>query len=161
MQLKALVPVLILASGLIGCEELSDISSEFESGTNAGTNDTNDTHNENACETCRSEETVELRWLPENTDIVGYKIYYSSDPYVSERELSVLDSSSEDFDLQAPAVVYHAWDDLSLYKGDNVCFRILAVELSGDETLSQEACGILPDDTQTAANNEPEDEAVS
>ena len=132
-----------------GCEDMAtSTSTASANSTESGT--FSESGNNTACDVCRSDETLELRWVADNMNVVGYKIYYSSEPYISERELTELDSSTTDFDLQNPAVSYHAWNDLALYKGDNVCFRILSYTLSGNETLSQEACGRLPDTTQTA-----------
>ena len=97
-----------------------------------------------------------MQWVPDGIEVVGYRVFYSAEPYISETELSNLDSSTDDFDLQNPSVSYHAWNDLSLYKGDNVCFRILSYTLSGEESLSQQACGKLPEGTTTAQNRSGE-----
>ncbi|MEM7294050.1 MAG: hypothetical protein AAF420_11740 [Pseudomonadota bacterium] len=143
MQFTRILFSLFVMATVIGCEELQ---TSGESGT----------FNDTTCDVCRSMETVQLQWVPDSQEVVGYRVYYSAEPYISERELSTLDSSTDNFDLENPSVSYHAWSDLSLYKGDNVCFRILSFTLSGNESLSQEACGTLPDSATTADNRSAE-----
>ena len=82
-----------------GCEDMAT-STSTASATSTESGTFSESGNNTACDVCRSDETLELRWVADNMNVVGYKIYYSSEPYISERELTELDSSTTDFDLR-------------------------------------------------------------
>ncbi len=153
MKILKIVPLIIFAYFATGCEEIGSTDFFNASNTSNGSNTSNVPEipemPETSCDLCRSDETVILRWIPDSPNVIGYKIYYRAEPYHAERELSDLNSTTQEFSLLSPSISYHAWNDLNLYEGDNVCFRIRSYTDDGSDDFSQETCGRLPKNTQS------------
>ena len=112
------------------------------------TTDNNESETENTvvdngeCNPCASERTIDLAWMPDAT-VAGYRIYYGPNSDSVDQLLADLDENSPDFDIDAPAVSYHAWYDMGLFNGDNVCFSIESYDANNNVTILGAACGVL------------------
>ena len=94
------------------------------------------------CNPCASERTIDLAWMPDSA-VAGYRIYYGPDSNSVDQLLADLDENTPDFDFNAPAVSYHAWYDMGLFNGDNVCFSIESYDTDNNITILGAACGVL------------------
>lgn len=79
--------------------------------------------------------TLVVTWQPYPGDAAGYIIYYGPSAENTATLASDLPADSSAYNPSAPSVTYHPGQDLGLYSGDHVCFRIFAYDVA--HTLSE------------------------
>lgn len=94
------------------------------------------------CETCAAGTHLVLSWEAnaEHENVEHYSVYKGATANDVNERVSELMVASAEFDATAPAVEYDAWNDLRLNTGDNVCFRIKAINSVGESAFSDAAC---------------------
>jgi len=87
------------------------------------------------CGACATDVTLNVSW--------SYSVYYGS----SEGEVNTfyqkLTANDSNFDLNTPALVLNAGDDLGLKTGDTICFKVSAYNLGGDSGKSAAICDTI------------------
>lgn len=95
------------------------------------------------CASCALGATVQLHWdpSPANEGVLGFRMYFA--PTEDAAAMVMFDDVTVDqpgFDPAMPTMIYDAWEDLRLRKGETVCFRLTAYNEFGESDFSNAAC---------------------
>ncbi len=95
-----------------------------------------------SCDTCANDVNLLLSWdaNPANENVTGYKIYFRKMNESTSTLLEDLAISTTGFDSSSPSMQYNAGTDMTLAMGDTVCISILAYNLIGSSSTSDEVC---------------------
>jgi hypothetical protein len=74
--------------------------------------------------------TLVVTWQPYPGEAAGYMIYYGPTAENAATLASDLPAGPGAYDPRAPSVTYRPGQDLGLYSGDHVCFRIFAYDVA-------------------------------
>jgi len=97
------------------------------------------------CDRCAVSTLMSVSWDQNTDNILGYELYFAKSNVATDA-VYLLESvaiSSDGFEPSSPSVVYDAWNDLGLYKGDSVCFRVKAYNIVGSSGYSPGVCSTL------------------
>jgi len=97
------------------------------------------------CGTCANDVTLNVSWdaNPGDENVTSYSVYYGNSGGAANTFYQKLTASDSNFDLNAPAIVLNAGDDLGLRTGDTICFKVSAYNLGGDSGKSAAVCDTI------------------
>jgi len=98
------------------------------------------------CPFCAANTVVTVTWNKNPSNISGYKLYYGTSALTTDTLdlLQTIPNNTNGFDPNNPAANFDAWNDLGLNKGDSVCFRVKAYNLTSSSNFSDAACKLVP-----------------
>lgn len=96
------------------------------------------------CSGCAAGVRLVYSWDPTPDPVAGYRVYYGASLSAASQLLSDISVGTPTFTARTPSVVYDAWNDLQLQKGDPICFRVKAYNSAGSSEFSTGTCGTIP-----------------
>jgi len=95
------------------------------------------------CNTCLKESVIKLGWNPNPESISGYRVFYGPDANTATELAADIPLISGLIDPSSPFIYLNATQELNLYPGEQVCFKIQSYDESQSSDLSQAVCGII------------------
>jgi len=94
------------------------------------------------CGACATDVMLNVSWNanPGDENVTSYSVYYGNSAGAVNTFYQKLTASDSNFDLNAPAIVLNAGDDLGLQTGDTICFKVSAYNLGGESGKSMADC---------------------